>query len=180
MILYIQLLEWWDSRVSALNPSIEADCEWLRHAFEAQAQGHEVPEVPVNLLRGEPGQPSPASFHYEPNDSPTVKHSFRRHCTNSFQRHTKCSTNTCLKMKKGKLICKAKFPKDLQNKSWLKRIVNHTYEETCHSLASDPMHSRIVMIQATKSRVVNTSGNPNLVEHMGRVWVSISIQHYYV
>eukprot|EP00919_Chromeraceae_sp_WS-2016_P044200 GHVR01105345.1.p1 GENE.GHVR01105345.1~~GHVR01105345.1.p1 ORF type:complete len:160 (+),score=20.43 GHVR01105345.1:422-901(+) len=36
-------------------------------------------------------------------------------------------------------------------------IIGGSNEEMCHSLASDPMHSRIVMIQATKSRVVTTS-----------------------
>eukprot|EP00919_Chromeraceae_sp_WS-2016_P044198 GHVR01105342.1.p1 GENE.GHVR01105342.1~~GHVR01105342.1.p1 ORF type:complete len:286 (+),score=25.83 GHVR01105342.1:735-1592(+) len=49
-------------------------------------------------------------------------------------------------------------------------IMGGSNEEMCHSLASDPMHCRIVMIQATKSRVVTISSNPNLSEHIGRIW----------
>eukprot|EP00919_Chromeraceae_sp_WS-2016_P054101 GHVR01128442.1.p1 GENE.GHVR01128442.1~~GHVR01128442.1.p1 ORF type:complete len:487 (+),score=43.71 GHVR01128442.1:95-1555(+) len=97
------------------------------HALQNDAQGAQH-VVPSDFLRIGRGLPPPACFDYQPKtlaDDP-LKHTFRCHCTNFFQRHTNCSKNNCLKYKKGTLECKAKFPKQMNHKSSLLRIVTHT------------------------------------------------------
>eukprot|EP00919_Chromeraceae_sp_WS-2016_P054105 GHVR01128450.1.p1 GENE.GHVR01128450.1~~GHVR01128450.1.p1 ORF type:complete len:135 (+),score=11.13 GHVR01128450.1:420-824(+) len=106
----IDLIKWWDARVTAMNPSIPQGCEWLTHALQNQPQGAQH-VVPYEFIHNERGLPPPACCDYQPitmalNES--LKHLFRCRCTNFFQRHTKCSINRCLKLIKGKLLCKSK------------------------------------------------------------------------
>ena len=109
-----ELIVYYDRYISAWNPaSLQAD-DLLRY----QEASPDHPQLANPVIIPPPNDRHPCQIRYGESDNPEQDLS---QLINTVNRHRHCSTTTCLKKKRGRLVCRAGFPHQLRAQSDFKQ-----------------------------------------------------------
>ena len=104
------LLDYYNTYISAWNPASIPVEDLLN--YQRTSPNH--PQLANPTIIVPPARQHPCQIRYGESDDPANDLSQLINTTN---RHRSCSTTTCLKKKKGQLVCKAGFPQQLRAES---------------------------------------------------------------